>query len=49
MKKWIGLSILGIFVSFIGIVSVAVSQLTKLIQSDIFDVEETDEERNAMV
>lgn len=44
MKKWIGLSILGIFISFISIIVVAVSQLTKLIQSDIFDVEETDEE-----
>ena len=44
MKKWIGLSILGIFISFISIVLVAASKLTKLIQSDIFDIEETDEE-----
>lgn len=44
MKKWIGLSILGIFVSFVGIIIAVTSQLTKLIQSDIFDVEETSEE-----
>ena len=48
MKKWAGLSILGMFVSFISVI-VAVSQLTKLVQSDIFDIEESDEERNAMV
>jgi hypothetical protein len=44
MKKWTGLSILGMFVFFISIVVVAISQLTKLIQSDIFDIEEADEE-----
>jgi hypothetical protein len=44
MKKWISLSVLGVFVSFISIVVITISQLTKLIQSDIFDVEETDEE-----
>jgi len=44
MKKWIGLSILGAFVSFVSIIVIASSQLTKLIQSDIFDIEETDEE-----
>lgn len=44
MKKWISLSVLGVFVSFVSIIVIAASQLTKLIQSDIFDVEETDEE-----
>lgn len=44
MKKWIGLSILGAFFSFISIIVITASQLTKLIQSDIFDIEETDEE-----
>lgn len=44
MKKWIGLSILGVFVSFISIIVIAASQLTKLIQSDIFNIETDDEE-----
>lgn len=44
MKKWIGLSVLGIFVSFISLVVVTASQLTKALQSDIFDIEEVDEE-----
>ena len=44
MKKWIGLSVLGVFVSFISIVVISVAQLTKALQSDIFDLEETDEE-----
>ena len=44
MKKWIGLSVLGIFVSFISLVVVTTSQLTKALQSDIFDIEEVDEE-----
>ena len=44
MKKWIGLSILGAFVSFISIIIIAASQLTKLIQSDIFNIETDDEE-----
>lgn len=44
MKKWIGLSVLGVFVSFISIIVITASQLTKTLQSDIFDIEETEEE-----
>ena len=44
MKKWIGLSVLGVFVSFISIVVITASQLTKALESDIFNIEETDEE-----
>jgi len=44
MKKWIGLSVLGVFVSFVSIIVITASQLTKALQSDIFDVEEVDEE-----
>ena len=42
MKKWIGLSVLGVFVSFISIIVITASQLTKALQSDIFDIEEVD-------
>lgn len=44
MKKWIGLTVLGTFVSFVSIVVISVSQLTKALESDIFDIHETDEE-----
>lgn len=44
MKKWVGLSVLGVFVSFISIIVITASQLTKALQSDIFDIEEVDEE-----
>lgn len=44
MKKWVGLGVLGVFVSFISIVVITAAQLTKVIQSDIFDIEEVDEE-----
>ena len=44
MKKWIGLSVLGVFVSFVSIIVIMASQLTKALQSDIFDIEEVDEE-----
>lgn len=44
MKKWIGLSVLGVFASFIGIIVITVAQLTKALESDIFDIEEVDEE-----
>lgn len=43
MKKWISLSVLGIFISFVSIIVITVSQLTKTLQSDIFDIEETEE------
>ena len=44
MKKWVGLSVLGIFVSFVSIIVITASQLTKALESDIFNIEETDEE-----
>lgn len=44
MKKWIGLSVLGVFVSFISIIVITASRLTKALQSDIFDIEETEKE-----
>ena len=44
MKKLISLSVLGVFVSFISIIVITASQLTKALQSDIFDIEETEEE-----
>lgn len=44
MKKWIGLSVLGVFVSFVSIIVITASQLTKALESDIFNIEETDEE-----
>lgn len=44
MKKWIGLAVLGTFVSFISIIVITASQLTKALESDIFNIEETDEE-----
>lgn len=44
MKKLIGLSVLGVFVSFISIVIIAALQLTKTLESDIFNIEETEEE-----
>jgi len=44
MKKWISLSILGVFVSFIGLIVIAFAQLTQALQSDIFDIETEDEE-----
>lgn len=44
MKKWVGLSVLGVFVSFISIIVITSAQLTKALQSDIFDIEEVDEE-----
>lgn len=44
MKKWIGLSVLGVFVSFVSMIVITASQLTKVLQSDIFDIEEVDEE-----
>ena len=44
MKKWISLSVLGVFVSFIGLVVIAFAQLTQALQSDIFDIETEDEE-----
>jgi len=44
VKKWIGLSVLGVFVSFVSIIVITASQLTKALQSDIFDIEEVDEE-----
>jgi len=44
MKKWISLSILGVFVSFIGLIVVTFAQLTQALQSDIFDIETDDEE-----
>ena len=44
MKKWISLSVLGIFVSFVGLIVVAFAQLTQALQSDIFDIETEDEE-----
>ena len=44
MKKWISFLVLGMFVSFISIIVITASQLTKALQSDIFDIEETEEE-----
>jgi len=44
MKKWISLSVLGIFVSFVGLIVVAFAQLTQALQSDIFDIETDNEE-----
>lgn len=44
MKKWISLSVLGVFVSFVSIIVITAAQLTKTLQSDIFDIEEVDEE-----
>lgn len=44
MRKWVGLSVLGIFVSFISIIVITASQLTKALESDIFNIEETEEE-----
>jgi len=44
MKKWISLSVLGVFVSFIGLVVIAFAQLTQALQSDIFDIETDDKE-----
>jgi hypothetical protein len=44
MKKWISLSVLGVFVSFIGLIVVAFAQLTQALQSDIFDIETDNEE-----
>lgn len=44
MKKWVGLSVLGVFVSFVSIIVITASQLTKALESDIFNIEETDEE-----
>lgn len=44
MKKWVGLSVLGIFVSFVSVIVITASQLTKALESDIFNIEETDEE-----
>ena len=44
MKKWIGLSVLGVFVSFVSTIVITASQLTKALESDIFNIEETDEE-----
>ena len=44
MKKWISLSVLGIFVSFIGLIVIVFAQLTQALQSDIFDIEETEED-----
>lgn len=44
MKKWVGLSVLGTFVSFVSIIVISASQLTKALESDIFDIHEADEE-----
>ena len=44
MKKWIGLSVLGVFASFVGIIVITISQLTNALESDIFNIETTDEE-----
>ena len=44
MKKSVGLSVLGVFVSFVSIIVITASQLTKALESDIFNIEETDEE-----
>ena len=44
MKKWVGLSVLGIFVSFVSVIVITASQLTKALESDIFNIEETEEE-----
>lgn len=44
MKKWVGLSVLGVFVSFVSVIVITASQLTKALESDIFSIEETDEE-----
>lgn len=44
MKKWVGLSVLGIFVSFISIIVITASHLTKALESDIFDIDDTEEE-----
>jgi hypothetical protein len=44
MKKWISLSVLGVFVSFVGLIVIVFAQLTQALQSDIFDIETDDEE-----
>lgn len=44
MKKWIGLSVLGVFVSFVSIIVITAAQLTKALESDIFNIEKVDEE-----
>lgn len=44
MKKWVSLSVLGVFVSFIGLIVIAFAQLTQALQSDIFDIEEIEED-----
>lgn len=44
MKKWISLIVLGTFASFVGTAVILVSYLTKGLESDIFDIEELDEE-----
>jgi hypothetical protein len=44
VKKWIGLSVLGVFVLFISIIVIIASQLTKALEYDIFNIEEVDEE-----
>lgn len=44
MKKWIGLGVFGVFISFFAIVIVIFSHLTRSLESDTFNIEETDEE-----
>ena len=44
MRKWISLSVLGIFVSFVGLIVVVFAQLTQALESDIFNIETDDEE-----
>ena len=44
MKKWIGIAVLGIFASFVSITVIIFSHLTKALESDIFDIDSTDEE-----
>ena len=44
MKKWVSLSVLGVFVSFIGLIVITFAQLTQALQSDIFNIETDDEE-----
>lgn len=44
MKKWIGFGVLGVFTSFIATMVIIFSHLTKALESDIFNIDSTDEE-----